>query len=172
MALKAKGRISGRTVRMIPSSFGNADDPRPVAVTYRVPTEREKRELTVHGEAVKVRKVGDVFTVETSAGDELDKQHNAIRRMVTGVENYTAADDSPIDDGAKLAEHGDSAIVFEVANAVMASSELDGAVAKKSIGSPSSGSVATPLSDGTAKSASEKDSMSPGIATDNGPGSM
>lgn len=165
MARKAQGRISGRIVRMIPTSYGNADDLSPVVVTYRVPSERERRELTVHGEAVIARKKGEEFEIEMPAGDELAKKHEAIRRMVVKVENYTAPDGSAIDDGAKLSEHGEMAFVYEVAAAVMSSVEIEEDAAKKSVGSPASGSVATLPLDGTAASASAKGGTAIGTVT-------
>jgi hypothetical protein len=122
--MQAKGRISGREIRYIPEAFGNREAQDPVAITYRVPTERERRELLVFGGG---KDQEDVI---------LEKQHRAIRRCVVKVENYTDQAGKPIVDGAALAEHGDSLIVFEMVNQIMSTVEPGEAEEKKSEGSP------------------------------------
>ena len=122
--MQAKGRIPGREIRYIPEAFGNRESPDPVVITYRVPTERERRELLVFGGG---KDQEDVI---------LEKQHRAVRRLVTGVENYTDQAGKPIADGASLAEHGDSLIVFEMVNQIMSTTEPGEAEEKKSEGSP------------------------------------
>ena len=129
--MTAKGRIPGREIRYIPEAFGNRDDTDPVAITYRVPTEREKRELTVFGGVA-----GNEETI-------LAKQHKTLRACVSLVENYNNQSGKPILTGADLAEFGDSLIVFEMVGEIMARAEPGEDEIKKSAGSPDSGSMAT-----------------------------
>ena len=122
--LRAKGRVPGREVRYIPESFGNRSDSSPVAITYRVPNEGERRELLVFNDG------------PDKEDAIIAKQHRAIRKCVLRVENYFDQSGKPIDDGAALAEHVDSAIVFEMVSEIMSSVEPGEEEVKKSEGSP------------------------------------
>jgi len=135
MGRKSQHVFGGQRRRFVPHSFDNDKDPAPVAVWYRVPTEREKREIFSIGERVRLVDGGSVV-VESSAADELSRQHHAIRLLVEEVENYSTATGEPINTGSKLAEHGESAIVFEVVSELFGSMSLTADLEKKREGSP------------------------------------
>lgn len=130
MSRKAHGRQPGRVVRYIPTAFGNTEDPAPVAIVYRVPNERERRELMASGDSVVVSGAGPSQQIKIDSSASLRKQHDALRLCVVSVENYEDASGRPIVDGLGLAEHGESEIVFEVVSQIMASAE-PGEEAKK-----------------------------------------
>lgn len=150
MARQVKGRIPGRVVR---SAF-YGDDPKgePVWVTYRVPTEREKEEIAVYGDALIV---SADKSMRMDGASIIAQRAHGLANLVKLVENYNDAAGQPIVDGAALAEHGDSDIKRDIYTEIMASAELSEDAAKKSNGSPGSDSVATPPSVGTVTSAVE-----------------
>lgn len=148
MARQVKGRIPGRVVR---SAF-YGDDPagEPVWVTYRVPTEREKEEISLYGGGITF---GPDKIAHLDGVSMIAQRTYAMRKCITLVENYNDAAGQPIVDGAGLAEHGDSDIKRDIYTEIMASAELSEDAAKKSNGSPGSDSVATPPLAGTVPSA-------------------
>jgi len=118
-------------VRYVPEAFGNRNDANPVAVTYRVPTEGDRREIEYAGPVT--------FTDGQAMLDALDvikRHHAACRRCVVSVENYSDADGKPIDNGDRLARHGETDIVLEVGAQILLRAEPTDEERKKSEGSP------------------------------------
>lgn len=152
MARKIKGPKPGELRKYIPEAYDNRSDPEPVTVWIRTPTERLKRALYT-GEG-SIRVTGD-NKIETSIGDENKRQHDAVRQCIDRVENYIGANGEPITNGEELAEHGESAILFEVSGEILLALSLSDEKKSGSDESQSISSVKTDLSDGTVPNAQD-----------------
>ncbi len=125
------GPPPGAVDEFTPEAFGNREDPTPVVVVYKVPTEEWKRNAARDGTR------GSIMLDRTTGQPELDAngrvrvafEANAVddrkRRkaleLVIAVRNYDGADGKPIDTGDRLWTHGEAEIVREVADHIMAS---------------------------------------------------
>jgi hypothetical protein len=106
---KVKGPPSGVSRVYIPIADNNRDDPEPVKITIKQPTEESRRQLI------------SMIKADASPQDTLDLFQAAIEAHVTGVENYTASTGDPIIDGKNLWTHGELAFVSEIATEILAS---------------------------------------------------
>ena len=117
----------------VPEAYENKKEDSPIVVTIRQPTEGEKRRILTKGVKLSFTEDGKIQDANT-----LDTEFIAARNMrivgefVTAVTNYVGSDGKAIDDGARLAEHGESEIVSEVAAEIMIISQLTDEERKKS----------------------------------------
>jgi len=171
MARKLQGFTPNSEREYVPAAFGNRQDPDPVRVWIRQPTERDKRE--VEGDCSVIRfAIDDAgsplrdsdgnLLMQVDNEEAMRRHHRALERFVVRVENYDCPSGG-ISTGKDLAEHGETAIVTEVYGEIMTSLTPSVDESKKSKGSPGSCSAATQASDGIAKSVSGQ--MTTGPAT-------
>lgn len=174
MARRVTGPAPGSKIRFVPKAFDNQADQDPVVFWLRAPTERERRELDKHGDrwAVaigpdgKVRKGPDGEPLMFLDKDVTNKRAElAAQLFVVKVDHYTATDDSPIDTGEKLAEHGDTVFLEELLSFVEDRMELEADLGKASSEQSGSASRESPPLPGTARNANETGSTSSEIAS-------
>lgn len=127
----------GELTKYVPEALGNRQAPTPIAVWIKRPAEHDKRKIRARGGDNEGR---DVI---------VDRLAAAIRQCVTKVEHYSRGSVS-IDDGEKLATHGEDEVFFEVAAEILRSISLSEDESKKYDGSRACGSAATLASSGTA----------------------
>ena len=97
--------------------------------------------------------------VSVKVGDSAKWQETACRRCVDSVGNYLDAAGNPIDDGAKLAENGETELVSEIAAEIMVGLGMDDEAKKDFGGSSDSMSPKTPPSNGIVGDADPMDSI-------------
>lgn len=174
---KVGGPTPGQLREYIPKAFGNRRDRDPVTVVVRTPTEADKRALSALGDATRVVVDNDgqpvttgqgnyVIEVDTAKAVEVDQA--TVRRFVVEVRNYTGADGKAIDTADRLAEHGETELLSEVASEIRTALSLTASEGKDCAGSSDSSAAGTRLSDGTAPHAGATDSPSNETATASG----
>jgi hypothetical protein len=172
MALNFTGHKAHSEREYIPEAFGNRESTTPARVWISVPTERDKREIEAGGKAwrfktdargMPVMGADGSPQVEIDAGEITRRHHKAVEMCVVRVENYSTPD-GEIKTGADLSTHGKTEILTEVYKEIMSGMELSVDESKKSDGSPSSCSAATPALDGTASGASKGKKILQGTA--------
>jgi len=118
MGRKVHGYPPGVERCYIPQAYNNRQDPDPIKVWIRQPTEADKRRLTAGGEPYEFETRDGVTSCKVDLARAVEKQIAYVVGFVTRVEGYTSASDKPITDGAMLAELGEAAIVTEVADEI------------------------------------------------------
>ena len=166
MALRVNRPPWGEERRYVPKAFGNREDSDPCAVYIRQPTEAQRRAVTRTATAGAGFSIGsdgqpaldENGDIRISFGDDqIDWQREIVKRFVVRVENYTDSRGNAITNGEELAEHGDSAVVEEVANEIWEAVGLR-PDAKKDSGASSDSTPATIApSSGIAPSVGTKD---------------
>ena len=174
MARTACGAPPGELRKYIPKAYGNDKDNDPVTIWYRVPTERQKRELGSKDERMRLAIGEDNLPILDEEGNpkieidmsaEMERQHLTLERFVEKVENYTCADGQAIVAGEDLAKYAEPDIFNEVVAEIFSSMALGGASAKKSKEQPASVSAETKASSGIANNAESTDLTSNETAT-------
>ena len=156
MSRTIAGYKAGEVVQYVPEAFDNRRDPTPVTITFRSPTELEKRRLLVFGESLSVKKeVDGKIEVVTKSATHVDRQAHTISELVESVRNYQGRD-GPITNGRELAEHGETEINSEVFVAIMLESTLTEDEEKKFSGLSDSGNPATHQSKETVTNAEKE----------------
>lgn len=164
----------GTLVKFVPQSFGNAEDPQPVTVYLRAPSEADKRDALVVlvGQAEAGPGAKDAVKVKTDQGEvtigfsqEIEKKGCRLARWVERVENYADSDGEPIATGADLWERGEYGFALEVDEAIGILMGLSVEERKNSAGSSASSQAATQASGGTASNVSPTASTGPATAT-------
>jgi hypothetical protein len=173
MARRVHGYAPKSLRAYVPQAFGNHLEADPVRVWIRTPTAGEKRQVLAGLTSARFAVGADGRPALDAEGRPLmhvdmgqvdQRQRNIVVAFVEKVEQYLKPDDSPILTGADLAEHGEDAIVAEVADEILLASSL-GEEQKKSCAAPSASSPAvTSPSAGTATLVDVADSTSPGAA--------
>jgi len=169
----------GDVRRYVPKARGNREDPDPVVVWIKQPTERDYRAIACHAKDVAVdggngddpSKMRMYFS-----GDDIQaKQDYTVERFVDKVENYSAdyrdKDTGElllsveIVDGETLVQHGNQAIVSEVASEIMWGSKPTEDFAKKFVALSPGTQAKTIPPGGNAKNAKSMGSTSKETAT-------
>ena len=163
MARTVKGYAHGAQRTYIPELEGNREDPEPIVVTIKQPTERQKRKFFRDCESkTRINTQGQTIEVDDSA--EFSWAELACIRFVTKVENYLDASGEAIDTGEKLAELGESELILEVALEITDQLSLSEEKKRTSDDSQSSESATTHRSDGIAMSAEDPTSAALEVA--------
>lgn len=158
MARNLAGGIAPGTERaFVPQSGGNAEDPDPIVVWFRQPTEKDRRWI-----------IGDVRIANGETQSTLRDQQawieKAVLRFVASIDGYGGADGQPIDTAERLVEHGETEILAEVGQAILTSMEMSDAEKKHFAVRGGSTRATTLRSAGTAASADPAGSTSSEVA--------
>ena len=141
MARQAQGPAHGGERRYAPRALGNRTGPAEdrVTVVLRNPTAHDRRDL--YAAHPPWTRVGDEFKTDAAGAAAFNRA--VVERFVVSVENYIDQNGSPITDGPALAEHGDTAIVVEVADEIVLGLSLGEASGKGYAGSSDSSPAVT-----------------------------
>lgn len=102
MARKVEVPAVGDVVRFVPKAFGNDQDPEPIVVEWKQPTEGEKRRLA---------------SLATKSEDQFALYSQAVSKFVLSVSNYEIGN-KKIETGEDLAEYGETDLFLEVGNEI------------------------------------------------------
>ena len=171
MARTVKGPKPGNQREYLPEAFGNREDPDPMVVCIKDPTEGEKRKLTLmqtelgfkDGEIL--RDSNGVPQVHITLKAMARFQRMAILAHVTKVEGYEVRG-VQITDGETLAEHGETEVLADVALEITTGFSLSESEKKTSSGPSASKRATTRQSHGIVKNAQAEDSLQNEIATE------
>lgn len=117
------GPVPGVVRPFIPSAFENRNDPIPVKVWIKQPTEDDKRKFDA-ATKLQLRMEGSEMRAVIPGGAELERWRDLVSKFVEKVENYSAPDGNAIDNGKKLAEHGETEFLKEIAHEIMTAASL------------------------------------------------
>ncbi|MAH45402.1 hypothetical protein CMI37_06210 [Candidatus Pacearchaeota archaeon] len=171
MARIVAGPKPGEARAFIPEAFDNRTSEDPITVTIQDPTEGEKRRLTLmqtevgfeNGQMVRDADGSPQFNITLQAMSAF--QVEAIKSHVKSVKNYMVRG-VDILDAATLVEHGETELLAEVALEIQTGYSLSVEEKKESKDYSVSKQAATDRSNGTAKVASNPDSLGNATATD------
>jgi len=171
MARIVKGPKPGGLRKFLPTAFDNRESEDPIIVTIKDPSEGEKRRLTLlqtevgfeNGEMLMDESGSPIINLTLDAMAKF--QALAITDHVVKVQNYTVRE-IEITDGSKLAEHGETEFLAEVALEITTAMSLE--PEKKEIFEDLSISkpVVMDRSNGTAESANDQDLINNVTVTD------
>ena len=170
MGRKVAGPKPGGSRYYVPTAFNNNEDPDPIRVEIKDPTEAEKRRLTLlqtelgfqNGEIARDENGSPQINVTLEAMANYQKE--AVLSHVVSVENYEVRE-IEIVDGETLAEHGETEILAEVALEITTGLSLEASEKKQSSALSNSKTRKNKRSNGIAKSAKLRDSISQETAT-------
>ena len=161
MARKVLGPKPNEVREFVPASFDNREDPEPLRVWIKDPTEGEKRKLV----ALQHEMQGDQIKLNADVSVMVAWQTETVRRHVTKVSNYSMRG-VDITNGDQLADHGESEILAEVALEIFTAASLDKDEKKHSDERSDFSTETTPRSNGTADNVSGSVSTSREIVTE------
>jgi len=144
MARTVSGPRPGVEREYIPLAFENREDPDPLKVWIRDPSESDKRALI--GLQMSLQGT-NTPSLDLSIDTMIKWQSEAVKRHVMKVAGYTVRG-VEITTGEELADHGESEIVAEVALELFAAASLDDDEKKQFEERSGSKLAATNLSDG------------------------
>jgi len=159
MARKVLGPKPNQVREFVPESFDNRQDPEPVTVWIKDPSEGEKRQLV----ALQHEMQGDQVKLNADLSVMVAWQTETVRKHVTKVSNYSMRG-VEITGGAQLADHGESEILAEVALEIFTASSLDEDEKKQSSERSVCSTAAIQVSGGTADNATSSSNSSQEIA--------
>ena len=130
MARKVNGPAPGGRREYIPEVFENREDPDPLKVTIKDPTEAEKREMVKRQTALLTDGSGAPILdehgnprISVNMDGMLAWQLAAVTAHVEAMSGYEVRG-IDIDTGAKLAEHGETELISEIALEILTGAGL------------------------------------------------
>lgn len=167
MTRKVPGPPQGKERKFIPESFNNRTDDQPITVWIKTPTERQKREAMQEAAPTIEKNADGVAAVDSDGAPivafdlaaSMKWQNAIVKNFCTKIENYNAADGSPIAASEDLIEHGETEIVAEVAAEILTGLSLGDEEKKPLGGSSNSTQKTTPPPVGTATTADRQGSQ-------------
>lgn len=157
MARIVPGPPPGKEVEYVPEIDGNRADPEPVRAHFRAPSNADRRALYGSPE-------NPLLMEKSSNADAQRWREKVLGTLLERIENYRDASGVPIVTAADLVERGEILMFVELYGFASDLLTLSGEAVKPYAGPQDSSPQAIRLSNGTAASADDKDSMSSATA--------